>query len=283
MTSKRINKFVVLFLLLIVLVFVRTTQAKKLISVRPVAIKFPSTTLSLPEAELISSLPYPSYEEIDLTRKNITETLTAWDKQHVQSNDPHLFVDSDTEIIYLSVLSSDCYAFPLAGAKMISPYAGRRTNHTGVDLKTKANDTIVAAFDGIVRMSSPYAAYGNVVVVRHYNGLETLYSHNSTNLVKVGEYVKAGQPIALTGRTGRATTHHLHFETRINGQHFNPELIFDFTRRTLKSRNLVCRKKGKAIVVEPIDLFPHQLAGSYTGFPVERLLAIGSVVLCNSI
>lgn len=76
-------------------------------------------------------------------------------------------------------MTDEDYAFPLPGAKVISPYAGRRRHHSGVDLKTCANDTIVAAFDGIVRMAKPYAAYGNVVVIRHYNGLETVYSHNS--------------------------------------------------------------------------------------------------------
>jgi len=101
-----------------------------------------------------------------------------------------------------------------------------------------------SAFDGIVRLAKPYYAYGNVIVVRHYNGLETVYSHNSKNLVKPGDYVKAGQPIALTGRTGRATTEHLHFEVRVNGQHFNPNLVFDLQERKLnrtlfrKRRNL---------------------------------------------
>ena len=80
-------------------------------------------------------------------------------------------------------------------------------------------------------MSKPYYAYGNLVVIRHANGLETIYSHNCKNLVRSGDVVKAGQPIGLTGRTGRATTEHVHFETRINGQHFNPNLIFDLKER----------------------------------------------------
>lgn len=133
--------------------------------------------------------------------------------------------------------------FPLPGAKVISPYAGRRKHHSGVDLKTCANDTIISAFDGIVRLAKPYYAYGNVIVVRHYNGLETVYSHNSKNLVKPGDYVKAGQPIALTGRTGRATTEHLHFEVRVNGQHFNPNLVFDLQERKLNNQCLVFTQK----------------------------------------
>ena len=106
-----------------------------------------------------------------------------------------------------------------------------------------------AAFDGVVRMSKPYYAYGNLVVVRHPSGLETIYSHNFKNLVQSGDTVKAGQPVGLTGRTGRATTEHVHFETRINGQHFNPNLIFNLKEGTLRKECIKCTKNGNGIVV----------------------------------
>ena len=82
-------------------------------------------------------------------------------------------------------------------------------------------------------MSKPYSAYGNVVVVRHDFGLETIYSHNFKNLVHCGDTVKAGQPIALPGRTGRASTAHLPFATRVNGQPFDPNIIFNLKEQTL--------------------------------------------------
>ena len=137
-----------------------------------------------------------------------------------------------------------------------------------MDLKTCANDTIVSAFEGIVRLAKPYYAYGNVVVVRHYNGLETVYSHNSKNLVKPGDHVKAGQPIALTGRTGRATTEHLHFEVRVNGQHFNPNMVFNLEERKLNDQCLVFTKKGNGIAVKSVNLMPNQLAGDYSSYSV---------------
>ncbi|MGN0281998.1 MAG: peptidoglycan DD-metalloendopeptidase family protein [Prevotella sp.] len=138
-----------------------------------------------------------------------------------------------------------CY--PLPGAKVISPY-GRRGGrmHSGVDLKTKPNDNILAAFDGEVVMSQRYAAYGNLIKVRHFNGLETWYSHNSKNLVNVGERVKAGQVIALTGQTGRASTAHLHFECRLKGSAVNPSLLFDHGSHTVKADVLASfMKTGK--------------------------------------
>lgn len=139
------------------------------------------------------------------------------------------------------------WAYPLAGAKVISPY-GRRggRGHTGVDLKTFAGDDIVAAFDGEVTMSQPYSGYGNCIRIRHASGIETLYSHNKTNLVKVGDKVKAGQKIATTGRTGRATTEHLHFECRIGGQPFDPGVIFDHKGHTIRPAQLAFAEgKGK--------------------------------------
>ncbi|GAE82523.1 cell wall endopeptidase [Bacteroides reticulotermitis JCM 10512] len=80
--------------------------------------------------------------------------------------------------------------------------------------------------------------------------METIYSHNLTNFVKSGDVIKAGEPIGLTGRTGRATTEHLHFETRINGQHFNPNLIFDLKEGTLRKECIKCTKNGKGVVVK---------------------------------
>ena len=227
-------------------------------------ILFPKTDLSLPVTDLKIVLPEaPVWEVAHAPRKDITETFTHTDMNEIRTTDPKLFADNDVEIIDLSAIPKSDYAFPLPNAKVISPYGGRRRRHSGVDLKTRANDTIVCAFDGIVRMAKPYAAYGNVIVVRHYNGLETVYSHNSKNFVKPGDIVKAGQPIGLTGRTGRATTEHLHFETRINGNPFNPNLIFDLEKRELRQKCIICTRKGNNVVVQSVDLFPHQIAGPY--------------------
>ena len=91
-------------------------------------------------------------------------------------------------------------------------------------------------------MSQVYYGYGNCIVIKHSNGLETLYSHNSKNLVKVGDMVKCGQKIALTGRTGRATTEHLHFEIRVDGRHYNPDMIFDHKTHQLKKTKVTFSK-----------------------------------------
>lgn len=147
----------------------------------------------------------------------------------------------------LSNFNPGDWCYPLPGSHVISPYGGGR-HHSGVDIKTKPNDNILAAFDGVVTMSGPYFGYGNCVVLRHANGLETLYSHNSRNLVKVGDKVKAGQPIGLTGRTGRATTEHCHFECRINGRPFDPAIIFDHLNKSLRMDLITFTKGSNGIV-----------------------------------
>ncbi|MDE7343988.1 MAG: peptidoglycan DD-metalloendopeptidase family protein, partial [Muribaculaceae bacterium] len=105
--------------------------------------------------------------------------------------------------------------------------------HKGIDIGVKMNDTIRAAFDGKVRLTNYEArGYGNYVIIRHPNGLETVYGHLNKHLVKPDQVVKAGEPIGLGGNTGRSTGPHLHFETRYMGYAINPSAIFDFANHT---------------------------------------------------
>lgn len=150
---------------------------------------------------------------------------------------------NDDNSLDLTSLQVGEWAYPLPGGNVISPYGGKR-RHSGVDLKTRANDKIVAAFAGTVTRSGPYYGYGNCIIIRHDNGLETLYSHQSKNLVKVGQKVKAGEVIGLTGRTGRATTDHLHFEVRYKGVRLNPSIVLDYANRSLQQQTLTY-KNGK--------------------------------------
>ncbi len=153
------------------------------------------------------------------------------------------FENSSTYKLDLTLIEESHWAYPLPGAKVISPYGGRR-RHSGVDLKTKPKDNVLAAFDGVVTRSSPYSGYGNCIVIRHAYGFETLYSHQHKNLVKVGDKVRAGQVIGLTGRTGRATTEHLHFEIKFRGTRLNPAVIFDHGKRGLQQTTLTLTKGG---------------------------------------
>lgn len=177
--------------------------------------------------------------------------LTCWlSRLSAQDNgfydcgfDPYVGGSSFT--VDLAQLADSEWCFPLPGAKVISPYGQKRRRHSGVDLKTFPRDSIRAAFDGVVIGSGPMWGYGNCVVIRHIYGFRTLYSHNVENFVKAGDEVKAGQVIALTGRTGRATTEHLHFEVRVAARHYDPSILFDYDTQALKPRKISFFKNGK--------------------------------------
>ena len=168
---------------------------------------------------------------------------------HAMTLDPDEVYDpftiTNTFRLDLEKIEEKAWAYPLPDARVISPYGGAR-RHSGVDLKTKPNDEIYAAFDGVVVASGPYYGYGNCIRIKHAYGLETLYSHQSKNMVKKGDKVKAGQVIGLTGRTGRATTEHLHFEVSFGGKRLDPAIIFDHSNHKLKAVTLHLTK-GKGV------------------------------------
>lgn len=137
--------------------------------------------------------------------------------------------------------------YPLPEGHLISPFGGER-HHAGTDIKSFPGDTIRAAFAGEVILSGLHFGYGQCVVLRHANGLETLYSHNSANLVSVGRWVQAGEALALEGSTGRATTHHLHFETRVQGKAFDSEIIFDHQNHLLRYGIFVFTKQANGAI-----------------------------------
>lgn len=183
--------------------------------------------------------------------QNVPSASVSDNRQKEKGTNADPFGGGKKFTLNLANLNPDEWCYPLPEAKIISPY-GRRggRSHTGVDIKTKPNDKILAAFDGIVTMSQTYYGYGKCIKIKHPHGIETLYSHNSKNLVKEGDRVKAGQVIALTGRTGRATTEHLHFECCINGRPFDPAKIFDHANHAIKLDQLTFTKQGNSISIK---------------------------------
>ena len=137
------------------------------------------------------------------------------------------------------------YCAPITG-RISSGFKFRRTReHQGIDIPLSVGDTIRAAFDGIVRytgVTKKTGGYGNLVIIRHPNGLETYYGHLSRILVAIDEPVKAGEVIGLGGSTGRSTGPHLHFETRYYGKPFDPERIMDFSTGEVRDSILTLKK-----------------------------------------
>jgi len=181
-------------------------------------------------------------EPLDSVAENLSEDIMInpadtlynhiWDHINISYNSGKFPARKDTLAIALVGKNESKYVHPTKG-KVISAYrTKRRPGHTGTDIKLNLGDTVRCAFDGKVRLAKRYSGYGNLVLVRHHNGLETVYGHLSKMCVKQNQMVKAGDVLGLGGRTGRATTTHLHFETRIFGKSFDSAKYIDFESGT---------------------------------------------------
>lgn len=140
------------------------------------------------------------------------------------------------------------FAMPTTNTKITDIFGyrpRRRRVHNGIDIKVYVGDTIRSAFDGkvrIVKNQGRRRGYGKYILIRHNNGIETLYGHLSKWLVTEGQNVKAGQPIGLGGNTGRSSGSHLHFETLLAGKNLNPALMFDFEKQDVTGDFYTYRK-----------------------------------------
>ena len=190
---------------------------------------------------LLSDYTWRYCKDADYGR-DLAEFNEYWND--MQPDPYHVGLDALPDEIALWVVDSLCgYRCPNQ-TEVYSKFGYRhRRRHQGVDLPLKTGTPVYAAFDGKVRMSKYYRGYGNLVVLRHENGLETFYGHLSKLMVQEGDWVNAGSIIGLGGSTGRSTGPHLHFETRYKGYAFDPQWLIDFPSGTLRHRLFVLKKK----------------------------------------
>ena len=166
----------------------------------------------------------------------------TWDNEGIHYPKVDFSKKNDTTILILCDGKTNFFCQPKKG-KINSDYGWRRRRyHYGIDIDLDVGDTIKAAFDGMIRVSRRHKGYGNVIVIRHFNGLETTYGHLLVSRVQENQVVKAGEIIGLGGNTGRSTGPHLHFETRYLGTPFNPKKIIDFDNNKLISDTLLISK-----------------------------------------
>lgn len=149
--------------------------------------------------------------------------------------------------------SLGAYTAPICGI-VTSNYGWRdKRMHKGIDIDLNKGDKVLAAFDGMVRIARHGNGYGNVVIVRHYNGLETVYAHLSKIKVKAGQIVTSGQLVGLGGATGHATGTHLHFEVRYKGHALNPANLICFDEGRMYNDTITIRKSKYGIAAFPSD------------------------------
>ena len=137
------------------------------------------------------------------------------------------------KIVEVGTQTPPTYIKPLSGGRQTSgfgrrkaPTKGASTNHKAIDWATPTGTAIWASSGGTVSVAGWQSGYGYVVYINHPDGNQTRYGHLSKILVSVGQKVKQGQKIALSGNTGRSTGPHLHFELRVNGTPVNPYNYF---------------------------------------------------------
>ncbi len=149
---------------------------------------------------------------------------------------------TDSVIIQLTNDGDGGFVMPFKGGKT-SVFGWRRYRpHYGTDIDLETGDQVVSAFDGMVRLAKYCQGYGNCVIIRHNNGLETVYGHLSKILVEPGQSLTAGALIGLGGNTGRSRGSHLHFEFRYLGQALDTEDFIDYDKGTLKDYCFTLRK-----------------------------------------
>ena len=213
----------------------------------------------------------------------------TWDNKHAHNFGKSVVIPDSFRI------DMSGFCMPTTNTKITSKFGPRRRRmHNGIDVKVYIGDTIRAAFNGKVRMVKyERRGYGQYVVIRHENGLETIYGHLSKQLVKEDQYVEAGEVIGLGGNTGRSTGSHLHFETRFLGQAINPALLFDFEKQDvvtdsylfLKGKNRYRRSNSSAVASSGGDTQYYKVRkgdslskiSRRTGVSIDRLCKLNGI------
>lgn len=203
-----------------------------------------TTKLEIAQNEFIEETEV-SEEEADTMEISFPshDLYASWDTNKAH---PYNFTETfkeDSVTIVLTQGEDNCFSMPVKG-RLTSVFGWRKYRpHYGTDIDLEKGDSIVCAFDGMVRIARYFQGYGNCVIVRHNNGLETVYGHLSKILVESGQKVNASTLLGLGGNTGRSRGSHLHFEIRYLGQALDTQDFIDFEKNDLKSNEFVLRKK----------------------------------------
>lgn len=181
------------------------------------------------------------------------DILMAGDSAMVHTMKMDISTMSPTEIRLTDPEHGQYFVFPTPSYSIPTSHFGPRHRrfHYGLDLAMRTGEPVYAAFDGVVRFSKYNNSYGNLIVIRHDNGLETYYAHLSKRHVTPGTRVKAGEEIGLCGNTGHSRGSHLHFEIRYNGNAINPENVVSCETRALISPNLTLTRNSFRKVAKP--------------------------------
>jgi murein DD-endopeptidase MepM/ murein hydrolase activator NlpD len=228
-------------------------------------------------------------EQLLINKEWITlhEYYAIWDSRNINPYNIDAKSFSDTVSLLLYEKPHEHWSPPLDHMYVTSDFGFRTPRwHYGTDIRLNIGDSVRSVFDGIVRIrKNDPSGYGYYLVVRHKNGLETLYGHLSAQLVEVGTEVRAGEVIGLGGNTGRSSGPHLHFETRYLGSALNPSEIYDFGKNSLRSESIIVSGASFSYLKEAKKVVYHRVRSGDTlsrisqryGVPVNTLLRLNGL------
>jgi len=221
---------------------------------------------------------------IDSIWVTIAQYFAIWDSRTINPYkiDGANFKDTIGFVVY-DTTSGYFASMPLNNSKINSRFGMRSYRwHYGTDLGLNVGDPVKSVFDGIVRIVQYDArGYGKYVLIRHYNGFETLYGHLSGVNVAVGQSVKAGEVIGKGGSTGRSTGPHLHFEIRYEGNAINPEYVFDFYNHSLRNKDFQLTPQHFLYLKEARKIYYHKIKSGETLGSISRKYRVSISHLCK--
>ncbi len=202
------------------------------------------------------------------------DLYTSWEINNLFPEKDMLKMKGDTSVtLVLNTNERSEYVHPFNGP-VTSGFGWRdSTQHNGIDIDLNKGDKVLAAFDGMVRVAKRCGGFGNVVIIRHYNGLETVYGHLSKIKVKPGQLIIAGQLVGLGGSTGHSTGSHLHFEVRFKGVPINPKYLISFTEQKLLFRELTIKKTKWGLAAYPSNIKFYTIEKGDTVFEIAKRFA----------
>ncbi|MBL7888387.1 MAG: peptidoglycan DD-metalloendopeptidase family protein [Bacteroidia bacterium] len=209
--------------------------------------------------------------EFDKTKFPAADIYASWEINKLFPEVDMLKLKGDTSVtLTLNGAERGDYFHPFNGP-ITSTFGWRDSaQHNGIDIDLNKGDKVSAAFNGMVRFAKRFGGFGNVVIIRHYNGLETVYAHLWKIKVKPGDIVTAGQLIGLGGSTGHSTGSHLHFEVRFKGVPVNPKYIISLKEQKLLCDQITIKKSKWGLAAYPSNSKQHTVEKGDTIFEIAK-------------